>query len=175
MNQVFGTANYKNVNDRVLVMIFISRLETAISEYNQARKFLQNYTDALPGNHLLEAHRRALAHFENCILQLHVAIVSLAALGGGTDPRKAKPGLKQLYGKEDNSDYDRLRVLSNSIKHFDEDIVKAVKGSDSVRIAPVWITNDGFECSKGARVSFAEIEEIFRIQAKDAKSFSSME
>lgn len=174
MNQVLGPVKYKNDNDRVLLMMFISRFKTAISEYNRGRIFLQRYVDALPANHFLEEHRKALAHFENCILQLHVAIVSLASLGGGIKPGRAKSGWKQLYVIGDGSDYDRLRLLNNSIKHFDEIIDDAVKSNASVPIAPVWITNDGFECTKGARLSFLEIETIFEAQAKDAENFSSM-
>ena len=81
LNQL-GGVRY-NDNAKVLIMTFIRRLKTAISEYSQGRGFLEKYIYALPGNHLLEAQRVALSHFENSILQLHVAIVSLAALGGG--------------------------------------------------------------------------------------------
>jgi hypothetical protein len=161
MNQVLGGVRYKNRKAEVLIMTFISRLKTAVSEYNQGRQFLEKYVDALPGNHLLEAHRNALAHFENSILQLHVAIAALAALGGG----KVKPWRPQ-------SDYDRLRVLNNHIKHFDEKIEDAMKSAASVPIVPVWITNDGFECAETSLL-FLEMEAIFEAQAKDAEAFSN--
>jgi hypothetical protein len=137
MNQVLGGVRYKNRNAVVLIMMFISRLKTAVSQYNQGRQFLEKYVNALPGNHLLEAHRNALAHFENSILQLHVAIVSLADISGMR---------QKVYVS--GSDYDRLRLLNNSIKHFDEHIEKAMKRASSVPIAPVWITNDGLECTR---------------------------
>lgn len=137
LKQVFGSVRYKNHNAVVLIMTFIRRLKTAISEYRQGRHFLQKYVDALPGNHLLDAHRVALAHFENSILQLHVAIVSLATLGGGIRPGKAKLGRPQLYVCGDNSEYDRVRVLCNSIKHFDEDVERAAQSNAPVPIAPL--------------------------------------
>jgi hypothetical protein len=168
LNQL-GGVRYKH-NAMVLIMTFIRRLKTAISEYSQGRGFLEKYIDALPGNHLLEAHRVALSHFENSILQLHVVIVSLAALGGGTS-RKAKLGRPQLYVSGDNSDY-RVRLLANSIKHFDEEVARAAQSNAPVPIAPLWITNDGFECSKNATVSFSEMKAIFEDQAKDAETLS---
>ena len=113
-----------------------------------------------------------MAHFENSILQLHVSIVSLAALGGGTKPGKAESGLKQLYVRRDNSDYDRLRSLNNSIKHFDEAIEKAARANAPIPIAPLWITNTGFDCLKSATLKFSEIETIFKHQAKDAEHLS---
>jgi hypothetical protein len=161
LNQL-GSVRYKD-NAKVLIMTFIRRLKTAISEYSQGRGFLEKYIDALPGKHLLEAHRVALSHFENSILQLHVAIVSLAALGGGT-------GRPLLYVS--NSDYDRVRLLANSIKHFDEEVARAAQSNAPVPIAPLWITNDGFECSKNAKVSFSEMKAIFEDQAKDAETLS---
>jgi len=42
-----------------------------------------------------------------------------------------------------------------------------------VPIAPLWITNDGFECSKNAKVSFSEMKAIFEDQAKDAETLST--
>jgi hypothetical protein len=174
LNQVLGGVRYKHHNAVVLIMTFIRRLKTAISEYNQGCQFLRKYVDAQPGNHLLDAHRVALAHFENSILQLHVAIVSVAALGGGTRPGKAKLGRPQLYVCGDNSDYDRIRLLCNSIKHFDEEVERAAQSNAPVLIAPLWITNDGFECSKNAKLSFWEIKAIFEDQAKDAETFSNV-
>jgi hypothetical protein len=98
--------------------------------------------------------------------------VSLAALGGGIKREKVKPRRPQLYVTGDQSDYDRLRLLNNSIKHFDEKIEAAMKNAASVPIAPVWITNDGFECAKTSLL-FLEMEAIFEAQAKDAEAFSN--
>jgi hypothetical protein len=172
LNQAVGGVGH-DANERVLILNFISRLRTAISEYNQGQRFLQKYVEALPRNHLLNAHREALIHFESSILQLHVAVVSLAGLGGGTSPGNVKSGRTQLYVRGDKSDYDRLRLLCNSIKHFDEDVERATQRNVTVPIAPLWITNDGFECLKNANVSFSEMKAIFEAQTRDAESFSN--
>ena len=175
IKQAVAGLRYEKDNERILVLTFISHLRTSISEYNQGRQFLQAYVDALPTRHLLDAHREALAHFENSILQLHVALISLAALGGGTKVGKAKLGRTQLYVCGDNSEYDRVRRLANSIKHFDEAVAGAAKRNTAVPIAPLWITNDGLECLKeNGKLSFSEMTAIFESQARDAEDFSGI-
>src|SRR5215211_2331637 len=48
---------------------------------------------------------------------------------------------RSMFAPGDGSDYDRLRLLSNRIKHFDEDVERAAQaGAESIPIAPIWIT-----------------------------------
>ena len=80
-------------------------------------------------------------------------------------------GLPRLYENKDGSDYDRLREISNRIKHFDEDVTVAAKKGERVPIAPVWLTNVGLVAST-AHLTFAEVEKIMRDQSIDAEAFS---
>jgi hypothetical protein len=175
LKQALGPVKYKREQSVTLLLTFIGRLRTAIGEFNQGRAFLQQYVNTLPNSHLLDHHRKAVAHFENSILQLHVSVYTLASFAGGIKNGKGKPGIKQLYVENDGTDYDRLRKHNNSIKHFDENVADAVRDSTLIPIAPIWITNDGFECTKKVNLSFAEVAAIFEDQATDAKNFSEPE
>jgi hypothetical protein len=120
----------------------------------------------LPHHTKISAHRKAVAHFENCILQAHIAILCLNGVG------KSLKNVPLVFVTNDGSDYDRLRCLNNRIKHFDEDVEKVVKaGSVGILKAPVWITNEGLEAG-GTALTFAELADILMTQSKDAESFA---
>ena len=155
---------------KVLLLNFVRRLDAAIGEYRSGRDYLMQYLSTLPDHRELDKHNRALAHFEDCIINGYIAIVCLNGLG--THFRRSDPSAPAVFIPGDGSDYDRLRKLNNRIKHFDEDVEKAVaSGSAATPLAPVWITNDGLEAST-ASLSFIELADILTAQAKDAKSFS---
>jgi hypothetical protein len=101
--------------------------------------------------------------------------------------RRNDPSVPAVFKQGDESDYDRIRQLNNRIKHFDEDIEKAVAQSTMIPVAPVWITNDGLEANRsredwtrrGARADdgivalrFDELADILTTQANDAKGFA---
>ena len=155
---------------KVLLLNFIRRLRSAIGEYRSGREHLVQYVSKLPDQSGLGNYNKALAHFEDCIFNGHIAIVCLNGLGKHL--RRSDPSVPAVYRHGDGSDYDRLRKLNNRIKHFDEDVEKAVtSGSSAIPLAPIWITNDGLEASTGS-LSFVELAEILSTHSSDAKAFS---
>jgi hypothetical protein len=168
LNQTFGSGRYEEPT-KILLLNFMRRLRSATEEYRSGRKSLENYVSALP-QHELEHCNRALAYFEDCVLNATIAINCLNGLGSHL--RAKDPSLPLVFDRKDGSDYDRLRLLNNRIKHFDEEILKAVKNaSTSIPVTPVWITNQGLEASN-ASLSFLELADILTTQASDAKSFA---
>jgi hypothetical protein len=168
LNHALGFGRYKEPVT-VLLLNFLRRLRSATEEYRRGRENLAKYIAALP-QHELGAYHRALAHFEDCVLNANVAIACLNGLGKYL--HSSHPSVPPVFKPGDGSDYDRLRSLNNRIKHFDEDIVEAaLKGSGNIPVAPVWITNHGFEAST-ASLSFVELADILTVQAGDAKAFA---
>ena len=129
LNHILSGARYSE-QTRVLLSGFVIRLGEAISEYRLGRHRLLEYVAALPEQNI-GAHRRAVTHFETCVLRLHLCIRLLEAIG------KAFPGDNPpVYVQKDNSEYDRLRKLSNRIKRFDDDVDDAVRKNQPLPLAP---------------------------------------
>ena len=108
----------------ILLSTFIARLESAVEDYRAGREQLMVYVSDLPQHDELNAYRRALARFESCILRGHIAFCSLKRLG-------TLINAASLYENNDGSDYDRIRLINNRIKHFDEDVSEASNASRS--------------------------------------------
>jgi hypothetical protein len=150
----------------VLLTNFIGRLSTAINEYRAGREQLLDYIGNLPDHTKMSAHRAAVAHFENCLLQAHIAITCLNGVG------KVIENVPPIFENNDGSDYDRLRRLNNRIKHFDEDVEEVVRaGAVDILKAPVWITNVGLEAD-GVALTFGELAGILMTHSQDAKNFA---
>lgn len=128
---------------RPYILNMMRRMETAVGEYRLGREMLQAYVDELPrrNNHFLQA-LRALSHFEQSAAALYQAA------------QLTRPITKeQLFENNDGSPEQRLNVIYNRSKHFDEPV-----GSLPPAV-PVWLTNEGLECSSAA-LSFAELHGI---------------
>ena len=161
LNQLFVAKIY-DAHQVAALSRFVGRLATAIGQYRSAREHLLLYISALPEHSQLDHHRLAVADFEGCVINAHIAITCLSRLGelvGTPQP---------VYAANDGSDYDRLRLLNNRIKHFDEDVQEASRGGAPVLIAPIWLTNEGLEGST-SKLSYAELADILLHQAEDAK------
>jgi hypothetical protein len=168
LNETLGPSRYKDPKARILLGVFIRRLDVAIREYRSGRDALATYVAALPHRHELASFTRALSHFENCVLQLHVSLLAL---------RRAVPRLNggsPLPPATD--DYDRVRRANNRVKHFDEDVRDS--GTGPVPVTAIWITDTGLEFQPLGETSvtclpFAELAAIFEAQRMDAKTFAS--
>lgn len=167
LNHAFGFGNYKEPV-KVLLLSFLRRLQSATQGYRNGRENLESFVSALP-QHKLRSFNTALAHFEDCIFNANIAIACLNGLGKHL--RSSDPTVPPVFTVGDGSDYDRLRLLGNRIKHFDEDVINAESTGKSIPLAPVWITNHGLEAST-ASLSFVELADILTAQAGDAKAFS---
>jgi hypothetical protein len=164
LNQLFSGIQYRDYT-RILLNGFIGRLAEATKEYQAARICLDRYVSRLPEHDRLGEYWKSLMHFEVVVLRLHLAIT---CLGGAVQ----SVGIDSpIFKRGDTSDYDRLRLINNRIKHFDEDIQEALSKKRAVPITPLWITNDGIESSE-AKLTFLELVEILKTQTEDARNFS---
>lgn len=163
-NQSLSTIKYKN-NVWIFIFSFIIKLSESIYEYRQGRESLLEYVASLPSHKKLHAQERALMHFENSILRLNISILSLNGL------LKSLGLSNPAFAAGDRSDYDRVRRISNRIKHFDEDVERAVERGTPIPLKAVWLTNDGLESTDGS-ITFTEIAAIFQAQAEDARQFA---
>jgi hypothetical protein len=150
-------------------VVFLRRWRNAIEEYRTGRERLVSYVSKLPQtNSISSVFLSALSHFEQCIISGHIAALLLARLVEHATGSKSNPA----FTAGDGSVVDRLRVLSNSIKHFDE---RVVAGKPNEHPAPMWITNDGLKCrpknGKGpfVDVTFAELAEFLSDLTENAK------
>lgn len=130
-----------------IVLIFGRRVMHAVHEYTTGRDLLAEYVQRLPqtNSHYLQA-LRAVTHFEHCIGSTHEAIGFIERLVGITNPSAVSP-------KDDRAN--RLRLIWNRTKHFDEDILDFRIANDDI-CAPVWLTNEGIS-STAATMTFDEL------------------
>lgn len=162
LNDLFSGTSYV-AEKKVFVSSFVKKMEESIKEYRNAREHLAKYPACIGTGEGIMHIRRALMHFEGSIIRLHLACTYLAGMG--------KLGGHILFTHGDNSDYDRLRLLNNRIKHFDEDVAKSIKKGAAPPTAPIWLTDTGFECPTAA-LSFQEFVAILKAQSSDATSLT---
>jgi hypothetical protein len=120
-------------------------METCVSEYGLGRTELQKYVDELPkrNNHFLGA-LRALSHFEQSVAALYQAALL-------TQPITKN----RLFQKGDGSPMERLNLIYNRSKYFEE----GEEGAGPPPATPIWLTNEGLQ-SSDADLPFAELHDI---------------
>lgn len=151
----------------ILLVVFLRRIEFAGDQYHSGSKKLKQYIDLLPQtNSKTRLYRTALSHFETCALHTYAAVCCLQAIGRAAE-------LPPMFRENDGSDYDRLRRLSNRIRHFDEDVVNKKKIQKAFPLTPVWLTNDGLETT-AASLAYVELHEILKTAMIDAKMFTQV-
>lgn len=151
---------------QALLGVFIRRIEHAADEYRAGVTSLRQYVDLLPQTNSHTKHyRKALSHFETCVLHAYTAVLLLEAIGRAV-------GAPPMFETDDGSNYDRLNKHANRIKHFDEDVLKDDGAPYSAfPVSPVWITNNGLECATAA-LSFVELRDIINCALEDAKALA---
>lgn len=165
LNNVLVAKVY-NRNQITLLLGFISHLKRGIDFYTEGRSALSEYIASLPDHDRLDAHAVARVSFESCIIHAYLAVCRLRRFGESLGAPK-----NELYTLGDGSEYDRLRLINNRIKHFDEDI-EVGHGEFAGPAVPVWLENAGLR-SSNSFLSFEELAEILSSATDDAKSFSA--
>ena len=131
-----------------LILMLVRRTINAAREYISGRAQLLAYLEKLPqtNNHFLRA-LDATTSFEQCMVS---ATQVIAFLGRLVD----------LSGSEKFTDdrAERLRLIANRSKHFDEDLIDT-KITNSDITAPVWLTNNDICCTK-ASVSYLKLHSL---------------
>lgn len=156
LNSIFLGIEFPQGTQRY-ILNFLRRLETAVTEYRQGREKLQNYVDELPkrNNHFLMA-MRALSHFEQSTSVLYQAVML-------TEPiTRERP-----FQKGDGSSVERLNMIYNRSKHFDE----GAGNQEPPPATPVWLINEGLECSEGT-LTFTDLHAILVDMTKCAETIA---
>jgi len=128
---------------RPLALLFIRRVEMALSEYSAAREQLR---DLISGTPRWSPYYRALHHVEVSVALLYQAYdFSRKALG------------QKYFETNDGSPLQRLNCIYNSSKH-----------DPAIAEDPLWLSNEGMETSK-ERLGFSEFEKLAREYARLAE------
>jgi hypothetical protein len=106
----------------------------------------------------------ALAHFETCIVHANAAIICLVAINSG---------LQQKIQQKPNDEYDRLRKISNRIRHYDEDVFANGNFKKKFHISPVWLTDKEI-VTRQCSLTFVELRQLLIAAMKDAKALAEM-
>jgi hypothetical protein len=163
LNSLFAV-RYPDPIQRLTVM-FGRRAYDAVREYREGRELLLSYTQRLPqgNNHFLVA-LRAITHFEHCIGSASQAAAlrdRLIEFANGRDPSDP-PDIREPEN--------RLRLIWNRAKHFDEDIKPTKMAAEDIT-APVWLTNTGISSEK-ATVTWGELYGVLTKQQEALKFFA---
>jgi hypothetical protein len=128
-----------------LLYMFGRRTLNAVYEYNVARDFLLQYVQKLPqtNNHFLRA-LDAITHFEQCIASAAQADLLFERMIAFAN-----------LPKVDVDRCNKIRLIWNRSKHFDEDL----KNPTVDLISPVWLTNTAIASSR-AVVTFDELHSV---------------
>lgn len=136
-----------------VVLNFLRRVESALLEYTEARKYLNSY---LRGSRQdISKYFAAVMHFEQAIAMTYQASMLMRDFYAG----------QKFFEKGDQSPIQRLNELYNHTKHVDS-VLASGKWSDGYSI-PLWISNTGLHCSV-CSLTFAEFTDIFDVLVANA-------
>ncbi len=144
---------------RQYIFNFLRRAEGAFHEYDIGRQFLKDYVDG--GNRdSVSRYLRAVLHLEVCISQAYQAFMLARNL---LDESK-------LFTSGDRSPLEQLHRLYNRSKHAENAIATGQLPSGGT--LPIWITNDGLECTD-AGLTFAQLGELLLSLSRSADQLSN--
>jgi hypothetical protein len=157
LNSVFR-AGFKD-RWRQVVIAFIRRAQNTFNEYAAARSATYVYLNGnQPLNPKFTKYYDAVSKWENCVLQLSMAIDLFKWLN-------QKEG---AFEKGDGSKEQRLYSIANHIKHTSSCVESGQ--CEEIHSIPLWLSNEGIE-SYGISVTFREVAEVVRDIAKLAEEY----
>jgi hypothetical protein len=154
LNYSLGATKFKTAALISAVTASMSHNATAVGEFRAAKEALSKYINILPEHEGLGYLGRAISHLETCVLHAYVTMGHIQTL------QSAFCGSK-IFTNSDRSEYDRLKDINNRIKHFDEDVQKAVSSSNPTPPSAIWLSNDSIICSR-AQMTYAELAGILK-------------
>ncbi|WP_458098116.1 hypothetical protein [Roseomonas sp. WA12] len=163
LNHAFVGVGYAR-HVMIAISVFLNRLRKATEAYRLGTLEIRKYVASLHNHEQLDAHARSLSHFETCVLE---TCLSAAALNAVSNFLGASP----LFSNGDGSAFDRVRCITNRIKHFEDDIQDAARKRQTVPLAPMWVVQDGIECA-ACSVTFKELATLLTGMAEDAEELS---
>lgn len=168
---VFGHLPAVNEAQRTGIVQICRRSSEAIAAYINGRRHLIDFVQSPTKSHNLQAHAEATQYFEACISNVYLALNMMVrqfnAMGISLPDTSVTPRKKIIYAS--GVSFDKLRLLHNRVKHFDEDLEAAMSSGSVPAAAPMWFTNDGIE-STAAALTFDELIAIL----EDARQITLM-
>ncbi|MDK1376153.1 MULTISPECIES: hypothetical protein [unclassified Sinorhizobium] len=151
-NHELGAKRFKRIAHLATIGAAMSHHVTSNRAYLSAREGVHAYLAALPEHNQLHSLTKAISHFETCILHCHISALCLhnihVALDQNADAR--------IYN---DPDYEKLRILNNRIKHFDEDLRKGLSGETPVQTYAIWLTETEIRCRDDG-VTYSDLARI---------------
>ncbi|MFN3506218.1 MAG: hypothetical protein ACK4ZU_01995 [Allorhizobium sp.] len=136
----------------------------SVHEYLAAKACVQDFISGLPQHNRVPQLGKGLAHLSNCMINTYVAArclhqAQLVIHGTG------------FVTRHDGSPYDRLRLISNRIRHFDEDVGEGLTNGAPVPPSPIWLSETEVSCST-ATMTFEELAEMLRAHSAVCRYYS---
>jgi hypothetical protein len=121
----------------------VRRTDHAIFEYQQGRRLLSEYVTSLKsGPRRVDIILRSICHFEQCILNLYLAVEIWQKVSKRGD----------YYKKGQRKVEERLYDTFINIKHFPQ-----IGQKDASAVTPIWLTNSGIG-SLRTQISWQELK-----------------
>lgn len=167
---------------RQLVFNIIRKAQDAFDEYCSAVGSLGDHVQAQGRS--VSHYFSAMRHFEHCLAHLYQAVRCLNVLS------KSGHGERQ-FDRGDNSILERIHKIHSAIKHMDSRFENGNLSDKSsfelfatkkdgtvfsvgdITNVPMWLTNDGLECS-AASVTYVEIAKEIRELYRDAEGLATI-
>lgn len=166
LNYAVGGVKFKRPAVVQVITSAMHHNASAVRSYRSARERMQEYIAELPNHDKLFAIVQALDEFENCILHTHITALCLSGF------QKAMTGEGFLPPKDPKNEYARLRLISNRIKHFDEDIDVFISKNQQAPARAIWLTDAGIVCET-ASLSYSELKDILTAHSDFVRQLAS--
>ncbi|MBR0684043.1 hypothetical protein GXW74_26490 [Roseomonas eburnea] len=174
---VFGNLPVKNDAQRTAIVQVCRRSSEAIAAYVNGRRFLIDFVNSPIKADNLQAHAEAVQYFETCISSVYLAlnmwVRHFNAIGIPVPDVSSVNRRNIVYAP--NAVFDRLRMIHNRVKHFDEDVEEAMVAGNTPPSSPIWFVNDGIESTdksngSSVKLNFQELVEVL----EDARQITLM-
>ena len=138
LNNIFRS-EYED-KSRPIIFSMLRHLNQSVKDYQGGKKKLAEFGNVKRNsNEAVAIYLRALTHFEQAIIHCDLA----AGLSHGVARIFDNTTPKEHFGSGENLAEERLRFLSNAIKHFDRTVLAGKLPNNA---APVWIVTEGLRC-----------------------------
>lgn len=162
MEALFGHLPAKSDAQLVGIVYIWRTANTGTLSYVKGREAIHEFVQKEEKSQNISLYYNAIMHYELCIsnavFSMNTAVRHFHFMGISLPGSKVERG-KVVY--EDSFGLEKMRLVYNRIKHFDEDVDRALLKGTSPPVAPIWFSNDAVESDKAA-VTFEEIASILR-------------
>ncbi len=165
LNYALGSLKFREPATVQAITAAMNHNSSAVRSYRLARDGVESYTSVLPDHNNIHALIQALSDLESCLLHTHIAALCL------NEFQRATTGKRFLQKTDTTSEYARLREIGNRIKHFDEDVGKALKARRKSPARAIWLSNTDIHCRR-CSITYSELANILTVQSQYVIDFT---